>query len=119
MSLESLLILLLIAAICGAVGQAIVGYSLGGLLVTIGVGFKDQESRFIKVVSPIDDTPAAKAGLQRGDVVIGFHLWEALTADNVTFVLNHKDLATFSPVKTFFLRDGKVRETYLVPSSEN
>ena len=39
MSLESLLILLLIAAICGAVGQAIAGYSLGGLLVTIGVGF--------------------------------------------------------------------------------
>ena len=39
MSIESLLILLLIAGICGAVGQAIAGYSLGGLLVTIGVGF--------------------------------------------------------------------------------
>ena len=39
MSIESFLILLLIAAICGAVGQAIAGYSLGGLLVTIGVGF--------------------------------------------------------------------------------
>lgn len=39
MSLESILILLLIAGICGAVGQAIAGYSLGGLLATIGVGF--------------------------------------------------------------------------------
>jgi uncharacterized membrane protein YeaQ/YmgE (transglycosylase-associated protein family) len=39
MSIESLLVLLVIAAICGAIGQAIVGYSLGGLLVTIGVGF--------------------------------------------------------------------------------
>ncbi len=39
MSIESILILLLIAGICGAVGQAIAGYSLGGLLATIGVGF--------------------------------------------------------------------------------
>ena len=39
MSIESILILLLIAGICGAIGQSIAGYSLGGLLVTIGVGF--------------------------------------------------------------------------------
>lgn len=39
MSIESFLILLLIAGICGAVGQAIAGYSFGGLLTTIGVGF--------------------------------------------------------------------------------
>ena len=39
MSIESFLILLVVAAICGAVGQAIAGYSLGGLLISIGVGF--------------------------------------------------------------------------------
>jgi uncharacterized membrane protein YeaQ/YmgE (transglycosylase-associated protein family) len=38
-SIESLLILLLVAGICGAVGQAIVGYSRGGCLVSIGIGF--------------------------------------------------------------------------------
>ncbi|HKB37661.1 MAG TPA: hypothetical protein VKD72_14535 [Gemmataceae bacterium] len=32
-------ILLLVAAICGAVGQAIAGYSRGGLLVAIALGF--------------------------------------------------------------------------------
>ncbi len=58
--------------------------------------------------------PAAKAGLQKGDLVIGFHLWEALNVDNVLFVLNHRELATFNPVKTFFIRDGKVREALLV-----
>ncbi|MBX3398361.1 MAG: trypsin-like peptidase domain-containing protein [Gemmataceae bacterium] len=57
--------------------------------------------------------PAAKAGLQKGDLIIGFHLWEALNLDNVLFVMNHKDLATFNPVKTYFLRDGKVREAML------
>lgn len=33
------LLLLLIAAICGAVGQSIAGYSLGGCLVSTVVGF--------------------------------------------------------------------------------
>jgi uncharacterized membrane protein YeaQ/YmgE (transglycosylase-associated protein family) len=38
MSLLGFLLLLLIAAICGALGQAIAGYSLGGLLISIVVG---------------------------------------------------------------------------------
>jgi uncharacterized membrane protein YeaQ/YmgE (transglycosylase-associated protein family) len=39
MTLIDLLILLLIAGICGAIGQAITGYSRGGCLVSIAVGF--------------------------------------------------------------------------------
>ena len=39
MSLFGLLVLLLIAAICGGIGQSISGYSLGGCLVSIVVGF--------------------------------------------------------------------------------
>ncbi len=39
MTLMSFLILLLIAAVCGALGQSIAGYSLGGCLVATAVGF--------------------------------------------------------------------------------
>jgi uncharacterized membrane protein YeaQ/YmgE (transglycosylase-associated protein family) len=39
MSLISLLILLLIAGICGALGQAIAGSGRGGILVSIALGF--------------------------------------------------------------------------------
>jgi uncharacterized membrane protein YeaQ/YmgE (transglycosylase-associated protein family) len=39
MNIWEFLILLLIAAICGAVAKAIVGLSRGGLLVAIAVGF--------------------------------------------------------------------------------
>ena len=39
MSLIDLLVLLLIAGICGALGQAISGYSRGGCLVSIALGF--------------------------------------------------------------------------------
>ena len=37
--LIQLLILLLIAGVCGALGQAITGYSHGGCLVSIAIGF--------------------------------------------------------------------------------
>lgn len=39
MTLVEFLILLLIAAICGGLGQALSGYSLGGCLISIVVGF--------------------------------------------------------------------------------
>ncbi len=37
----------------------------GGLGIVVGM-----EDGFVKVVSPIDDTPAAKAGIQSGDLII-------------------------------------------------
>jgi uncharacterized membrane protein YeaQ/YmgE (transglycosylase-associated protein family) len=39
MTLLGFLVLLAIAAICGAIGQSIAGYDLGGCLVSIIVGF--------------------------------------------------------------------------------
>ena len=39
MTLGSFLILLLIAALCGALGQALAGFSRGGCLVSTAVGF--------------------------------------------------------------------------------
>ncbi|HYO98744.1 MAG TPA: GlsB/YeaQ/YmgE family stress response membrane protein [Pyrinomonadaceae bacterium] len=39
MTLVDLLILLLVAGVCGALGQAISGFSRGGCLVSIALGF--------------------------------------------------------------------------------
>ena len=39
MTLVSFIMLLVIAGICGAVGQAIAGYSRGGCLVSVALGF--------------------------------------------------------------------------------
>jgi serine protease Do len=68
------------------------------------------------VTDVVYGSPASKAGFQKGDILIGMHLWEALTLDNISFVLTHKDLATFAPVKTYFVRDAKLRETTLMPT---
>jgi len=39
MTILEFIILIVIAAICGAIGQAIAGYSLGGWVITTIVGF--------------------------------------------------------------------------------
>ena len=39
MTLISFLVLLLVAGICGSIGQAIAGYSRGGCLTSIALGF--------------------------------------------------------------------------------
>ena len=39
MTVLDFLVLLVVASICGAIGQALVGYSVGGCLVSSVVGF--------------------------------------------------------------------------------
>ena len=56
---------------------------------------------------------SATAGIQKGDVLVGLHLWETLNSDNVTFVLNHKDLSTFLPLKFFVAREGKLKDGWI------
>jgi serine protease Do len=53
---------------------------------------------------------AAKAGLKKGDVLVGLHTWETVNVDNVSFVLNHPDLANFNPVPFFIVRGGQIRK---------
>ena len=54
--------------------------------------------------------PAAKAGLQRGDILVGLHQWETVSVDNVTFVLTHPDLASFNPLRFFIVRAGQIHK---------
>jgi serine protease Do len=61
------------------------------------------------------DGVAGKAGIQRGDVLVGLHQWEMLSADNVLFVLNHADLATIQPLRFYILRGGQVHRGWLQP----
>ncbi|MBA4187328.1 MAG: serine protease [Planctomycetaceae bacterium] len=56
---------------------------------------------------------AAASGIQKGDILVGLHTWETLNIDNVTFVLNHKDFASFQPLKFYLARDGKLRDGWI------
>jgi serine protease Do len=59
------------------------------------------------------DSPAGKAGIQRGDILVGLHQWETVTPDNVTYVLTHPDLATFNPLRFYIVRNGQVHRGWL------
>lgn len=59
------------------------------------------------------DSPAARAGLRNGDVLVGLHQWEMLTADNVVFVLNHPERHTFTPIRFFIVRGNQIHRGWL------
>ncbi|HZZ79357.1 MAG TPA: trypsin-like peptidase domain-containing protein [Gemmataceae bacterium] len=63
----------------------------------------------LEVTSISSTGPAARAGLRKGDILVGLHSWETVSVDNVTYVLNHRDLASFNPVPFFILRDGQIQ----------
>jgi serine protease Do len=59
------------------------------------------------------DGVASKAGIQRGDILIGLHQWETLTIENVNYVLTHPEFASFNPLRFFIIRGGQVRRGWL------
>ena len=52
---------------------------------------------------------AAKAGIRKGDVLVGLHKWETINIDNVTYVLNHPELVSASAIPFFIVRSGQMR----------
>ena len=56
--------------------------------------------------------PPTKA-LRRGDVLVGMHIWETTTLDNVAYILKRPDFADLSPVKFFILRGDETLYGYL------
>ena len=67
----------------------------------------------LRITEVNPESPAARAGFARGDILIGLHQWETITSDNVSFVLNHPDLASFSPVRYFLIRNGELHRGFL------
>jgi serine protease Do len=69
----------------------------------------------LEIVNVQADGVAAKAGLKKGDILVGLHQWETLSLENVTYVLSHPELATFNPMSFYILRGGQVRRGNLSP----
>jgi serine protease Do len=70
-------------------------------------------------------SPAARAGLKAGDVLVGLHSWEMLTLENVRFVFQHPERTTFAPrtgaapggaCALYYLRENQIqRGTLALP----
>ena len=67
----------------------------------------------VAIVDLNPHAPAARAGIQRGDVLVGLHQWETLSQDNVAFVLNHPELAGFLPLRFYIVRAGQLHRGWI------
>jgi serine protease Do len=67
----------------------------------------------LEVTAVQPNSVAGRAGIHRGDVLVGLHQWETLSLDNVVFVLNHPDLASFNPLSFYIVRGGQVRRGWM------
>ena len=58
------------------------------------------------------DSPAAKQGIRPGDVLVGMHIWETISLENVQYVLNRPDFANLEPLKFYILRENEPQTLY-------
>lgn len=58
----------------------------------------------LKVLAVRPDSPAARNGIREGDVLVGLHQWETISAENISYILNHNELKSFSPLKFYIVR---------------
>jgi serine protease Do len=65
------------------------------------------------VVDVRSGSSAAKAGIQRGDILVGLHTWETLSIENIGFVLNHPDLPNLNPLAFYIIRSSQLRKGWL------
>lgn len=67
----------------------------------------------MRVLEVRPDSPAAKNGILQGDVLVGLHVWQTVSSENVSYILNHPQLMTFNPLKFFVVRGELIRYGYL------
>ncbi len=59
------------------------------------------------------NSPAAEQGILPGDVLVGMHIWETISLENVLYVLQRPDLARINPLKFYVLRGQETLYGYL------
>ncbi len=61
----------------------------------------------MKVTEVKAQSVAAQNGIRVGDVLVGLHVWETISFDNINYVLDHPQLNTFNPLKFYILRGNE------------
>ena len=68
-------------------------------------GTKYRGGLLVTAVRP--ESPGAQQGIRRGDILVGMHIWETVTLDNVAYILNRPDFSSIEPVKFYIVRGNE------------
>ena len=67
----------------------------------------------LTVMAVRPNSPAETQGIRPGDVLVGMHIWETVSLENVSYILKLPDFAGLNPVKFFILRGDETLYGYL------
>ena len=72
--------------------------------------FQEYRSRYrgglvVQTVRP--KGPAAQQGIRQGDVLVGMHIWETISMENIAYILSRPDLSDLGPLKFYILRGNE------------
>ncbi len=67
----------------------------------------------LSVAAVRPNSPASSQGIRPGDVLVGMHIWETVSLDNVGYILKRSDFTSLSPLKFFILRGKETLYGYL------
>jgi serine protease Do len=72
----------------------------------------------LRVTAVRPGSPAAAEGIRRGDVLVGMHIWETITLDNLRYILNRPDFTQLRPLKFYIVRGEETLYGHLQVSLE-
>jgi serine protease Do len=67
----------------------------------------------LQVTAVRSDSPAAAQGIRRGDVLVGMHVWETISMENVSYILSRTEFLESSPLKFYILRGSETLYGYI------
>jgi serine protease Do len=69
--------------------------------------FKDLNTRYRGGLTVLDvrpGSPAAQQGIRRGDVLVGMHIWETISLENIAYILERDDLNRLDSIVFYIVR---------------
>ncbi len=61
----------------------------------------------LQVTEVRQNGPAFNKGIRKGDILVGLHIWETTSDENIEYVLNHPQLHSIGPLKFYIVRNGE------------
>lgn len=61
----------------------------------------------LRVLAVRPTSPANQQGIRSGDILVGMHVWETVSKENVRYILKHDKFEDFQPIKFYILRGAE------------